>query len=86
MPKFDVTVQYFRKPACLNPEESVTKSALHSLGFTTVEAIKMGGCLVITVGDAPDTEAARQTAIAASEKLLVNLVTSQYRIESVVAV
>lgn len=83
MPVFSVTIHQFRKPTCLNPEEPTTLTALHSLGFTQIDGIRMGGCFVLKIIGVPDATCARTIAEQACDKLLVNAVTNQYQIEGV---
>jgi phosphoribosylformylglycinamidine synthase PurS subunit len=81
--KFQGTIHIFIKPAVLNPEEGPVAKRLQQLGFESVAGIKMGKCHIVSF-EADDEEAARQQLTAMCEKLLMNPITEQFEIETLV--
>lgn len=82
MPKFSVTVYVFRKPDCVSPEGDATLKALGRLGFSNIDAVKMGKCFVLLI-NAVDAAEAETTAKEASKKLLSFSVAEEYEIAKV---
>ncbi len=79
MPKFNITIHVFIKPAVLNPAEKPTIGALHKLGFDSVTNLRMGKCFLISVR-ARNSENAHTIVNKACEELLVNDVVEQFEI------
>jgi phosphoribosylformylglycinamidine synthase PurS subunit len=68
------------KPVVLDPQGSAVLGGLHTLGFDTVSAVRVGKYLEITL-DAPDKASAQQAVQQMCSKLLANPVIEQYRFE-----
>lgn len=62
-----------------DPQGLAIRDGLHNLGFDSVEGVRMGKYLRLTV-QADRPEAAEKTANEACEKLLANTVIEEYRI------
>ncbi|MBI2886717.1 MAG: phosphoribosylformylglycinamidine synthase subunit PurS [Chloroflexi bacterium] len=68
------------KPAVNDPQGLTILGGLHTLGFASVEQVRMGKYLEIRV-DAPDADAARAQVEAMCRKLLANPVIEEFRFE-----
>ncbi len=80
MPKVTVTVTL--KPTLLDAQGRTVQSALHSLGFSDVENVRIGKVIELNVpGDGLDDAALRERAAQMCERLLANPVTEAYHIE-----
>ena len=62
-----------------DPQGLAIKDGLHNLGFGSVEGVRTGKYLRLTV-HADNASAAEQTATEACEKLLANTVIEEYRV------
>jgi phosphoribosylformylglycinamidine synthase PurS subunit len=79
---FTVEVVVTLKPVVNDPQGLTVRNALHQLGYDSVEDVRVGKHIEITV-DADDERAVRDRVTAMCEKLLRNPVIEDYRIESV---
>ena len=80
MPTYHATISVTLRPSILDPEGKAVHHALQNLGYTTVQDVRVGKRIELTLQ--ADTEAdARQTADAACESVLANPVTENYAIE-----
>ena len=70
------------KPAVNDPQGLTVKGGLHSLGFTTVDDVRMGKYLQIMVTDA-DRATAEARVQEMCRKLLANPVIEDFRFELV---
>ncbi len=68
------------KPVVLDPQGSAVLNGLHTLGFDTVSAVRVGKYLEITL-DAPDQARAQEAVQQMCSKLLANPVIEQYRFD-----
>ncbi len=69
-------------PGGLDPEGRAGANALHALGFESVEDVRQGKLIEVTLKAADET-AARAEAEAMCQNLLANPVIETYRVESV---
>jgi phosphoribosylformylglycinamidine synthase PurS subunit len=65
------------KPAVVDPQGNTILEALHQLHFTTVQRVRMGKYLEVTI-DAPDEASARARVEAMCATLLANPVIEHY--------
>ena len=68
------------KPVVLDPQGSAVLGGLHTLGFESVSAVRVGKYLEITLS-APDQTSAQEAVQQMCSKLLANPVIEQYRFE-----
>ncbi len=73
-------IQVTLKPVVLDPQGSAVLGGLHTLGFASVSAVRVGKYLEITL-DAPDEASARQAVQQMCGQLLANPVIEQYRFD-----
>ena len=67
------------RPSILDPQGKAIRHALHDLGMPSVEDVRTGKFMALTV-DADSPEAAEATVRQACEKLLANPVTEDVEI------
>ncbi|MCS1352019.1 phosphoribosylformylglycinamidine synthase subunit PurS [Mechercharimyces sp. CAU 1602] len=72
-----VTIHIRLKESVLDPQGNATKGALHSLGFTEVQGVRMGKTIEVWLDTSHRTEAEAQ-AQSMCEKLLANPVIEEY--------
>ena len=77
MYKARITVKL--RPAILDPQGKAAHHALESLGFETIENVRIGKFVEISLVEEAE-EAALKTARAACQKLLANPVMEDYEI------
>ena len=78
--RYSARVHVMLKPTVNDPQGNAVLGGLHTLGFDSVEAVRVGKFLTLRL-DAPDeNEASRQVA-AMCEKLLANTVIESYDVE-----
>ena len=68
------------KPTVNDPQGLAVRTGLHHLGFESVEAVRMGKYLEVSL-EAADEAAARQHVDRMCRQLLANPVIEQYRFE-----
>ncbi|SHF17271.1 phosphoribosylformylglycinamidine synthase [Seinonella peptonophila] len=66
------------KESVLDPQGVAVKGSLHSLGFTTVQDVRIGKQLEVTI-DTAEREQAQQQTEEFCQKLLANPVIENYR-------
>ena len=76
--KFSVTVTL--KKDVLDPQGKVVANSLNTLGFETVQDVRQGKYIEVTI-DEEDTDIAKQKLDQMCEKLLANLVIEDYSVE-----
>ena len=76
--KFSVTVTL--KKDVLDPQGKVVANSLNTLGFETVQDVRQGKYIEVTI-DEEDTDIAKQKLNQMCEKLLANLVIEDYSVE-----
>ena len=79
---YNVTVKVTLRESILDPQGNATQHALQTLGFDTIERVRIGKFIELTVG-ADDEASARRLAAGACEKLLANPVMDDYEVISV---
>ncbi|MEM1056090.1 MAG: phosphoribosylformylglycinamidine synthase subunit PurS [Bacteroidota bacterium] len=81
---FHVVVQITLRPSILDPQGKAIRHALHDLGQSAVQDVRVGKRIELTIE--ADTEAnARTAAERACETLLANAVMEDFAVESVTA-
>ena len=73
-------VHVFLKPGVLDVQGKAVEHALHGLGWTGVEHVRVGKTIEFDL-DAQDRAAAEAEVKAMCEKLLANTVIESYRVE-----
>lgn len=68
------------KPGVLDPQGKAIEHALRSLGFESVDEVRQGKVIDISL-DASDEEAAREDLDAMCRQLLANTIIENYTIE-----
>ena len=68
------------KPTVNDPQGLTVKSGLKSLGFQTVDSVRIGKYMELRL-DAPTADAASEQVRQMCQKLLANPVIEQYRFE-----
>jgi phosphoribosylformylglycinamidine synthase subunit PurS len=76
---FDVAITVTLKPVVNDPQGLVVQSGLRQLGFGSVDKVRVGKYIELTV-DADDEAAARDQVTQMCEKLLRNPVIEDYDI------
>jgi len=76
------TVHVFLKPGVLDVQGKAVEQALHGLGWSGVEGVRVGRTLEFDLPGA-DRAAAEAEVKAMCEKLLANTVIESYRVEVV---
>ena len=79
---FKVTVKITLRESILDPQGDATQHALHTLGFDSIDRVRIGKLVEMNIR-AKDEESALRMATEASEKLLANPVMDDYEIVSV---
>lgn len=82
MPK--VTVSVTLKPSLLDTQGRTIESALHSLGFTEAENVRVGKIITMDISSdisSGDSAMIRERVTAMCDKLLANPVMESYTIE-----
>lgn len=68
------------KKDVLDPQGKVVANSLNTLGFETVQDVRQGKYIEVTI-DEEDTDVAKQKLGQMCEKLLANLVIEDYSVE-----
>lgn len=76
---YNVTVKITLRESILDPQGNATQNALQTLGFDSVERVRIGKFVELHI-DEEDEETARRTATDACEKLLANPVMDDFAI------
>ncbi len=79
---FKVTVKITLRKSILDPQGDATQHALQTLGFDSIDRVRIGKFVEMDIR-VKDEESARRMATEASEKLLANPVMDDYEIVSV---
>lgn len=82
---YHVVVTITLRPSILDPQGKAIRHALHDLGQSAVEDVRVGKRIELTV-NAENEEEARAVAARACETLLANAVMEDHAVESVRAV
>lgn len=78
--RFEVRVEVQLRPGIADPQGATIERALPALGFTGVEAVRVGKSIRFHL-DAPDEAAARDQATDMSLRLLANPVIEDAEVE-----
>ena len=84
MSRFRVAVHIVPRRGLLDPQGKAVADALHTLGFSAVQDVRVGRHLVVDA-DAADAASAERSVRAMCDKLLANPVTEDYEIAGVSA-
>lgn len=76
---YNVSVKITLRESILDPQGNATQHALQTLGFETIEQVRIGKYVEINI-DEEDEEMARRKAREACEKLLANPVMDDFEI------
>jgi len=80
--RYRLEIRVTPRPGILDPQGKAIHHALHSLGWTGVDDVRVGKAIHLEI-EAESEEAARADATAMCEKLLANPVTEDFEIDSV---
>lgn len=80
MPTYHATVAITLRPSILDPEGKAVHQALRNLGQTSVQEVRVGKRIKLTI-EADSEDAAYRVAETSCEKVLANPVTENYEIE-----
>ncbi|HIG73007.1 MAG TPA: phosphoribosylformylglycinamidine synthase subunit PurS [Bacteroidetes bacterium] len=78
---YHVVCRITLRPSILDPQGKAIHHALHDLGQTAVQGVRVGKRIELTI-DAESEEAAREAASRACETLLANAVMEDFEVES----
>ena len=78
--RYSAQVHITLKPTVNDPQGNAVLGSLHTLGFGSVEHVRVGKYLTLTL-DAPDDGEAQAQVEAMCEKLLANTVIESYETE-----
>jgi phosphoribosylformylglycinamidine synthase subunit PurS len=78
--RFTAQIHVTLKPTVNDPQGNAVLGSLHTLGFESVEAVRVGKYLTLTL-DAADDAAAKTQVDAMCERLLANTVIETYEVE-----
>lgn len=84
MPAFRLQIRVMPRASLLDPQGQAVTRALHALGFSAVEDVRIGKHLVMRL-DAPTPEEATAHARSMCERLLANPVTEDFTVDVEVA-
>ncbi len=82
MSRYRLEIRVTPRPGILNPQGKAIDHALHSLGWTSVDDVRVGKAVHLEL-EAASAEAARSEAEAMCKKLLANPVTEDYEVYQV---
>ncbi len=77
MTRYAIDVQIMPRPSLLDPQGQAVEHALTALDFDTVENVRIGKVLTLTV-ESESRERAEQEATTMCERLLANPVTEDF--------
>ena len=79
MTRYSLEIRIKPRPGLLDPEGKAIHHALHSLGWTAVDEVRVGKVLYLDL-EAETEEAATDAATAMCRKLLANPVTEDFEV------
>lgn len=79
MPQFHATITVTLRPAILDVQGKTVERALHELGFTNVEHVRIGKHITLTL-EAPDESTALMECQKMSQQLLANPIIEDYTV------
>jgi phosphoribosylformylglycinamidine synthase len=77
--RYSLEIRIKPRPGLLDPEGKAIHHALHSLGWSEVDDVRVGKVLYLDL-DAESSEAAEETATTMCRKLLANPVTEDFEV------
>jgi phosphoribosylformylglycinamidine synthase len=77
MPRFNIEIKVMPRPTLLDPQGKAVEHALTALDFETVDNVRIGKVLTLTV-ESDSRERAEQEATTMCERLLANPVTEDF--------
>ena len=77
MPSFNVEIKVMPRRSLLDPQGQAVEHALEALEFDTVDNVRVGKLLTLTL-EAPTRETAERDATTMCERLLANPVTEDF--------
>jgi len=77
--RFLIEIRVKPRPGLLDPQGKAIHHALHSLGWTGVEEVRVGKVLYLDLDEASE-DAARDAAVAMCRKILANPVTEDFEV------
>ena len=80
MRTFQARVHVMLKPTVNDPQGNAVLGGLHTLGFGSVQSVRVGKYLTLSLDAKDDADAAKQVS-AMCEKLLANTVIESYEME-----
>jgi phosphoribosylformylglycinamidine synthase len=80
MPQFQAQVYVTLRSSVLDPAGVAVQAGIHHLGYTTVEQVRIGKFIELSL-TAPDEATAQEQLEAICEQLLANPVIETYRFE-----
>jgi phosphoribosylformylglycinamidine synthase len=78
--RYHLEVRVVPRPGLLDPQGKAIHHSLHSLGFTSVDDVRVGRAIMVDL-DADSEDQAREQAEEMCRKLLANPVTEDFSIE-----
>lgn len=84
MSRFRIEIRVTPRPGILDPQGKAIHHALHALGWSQVDDVRVGKAIHVEI-DADDAAAAREEAEAMCRKLLANPVTENFEVYQVEA-
>ena len=84
MKRYRLEIRVTPRPGILDPQGKAIHHALHSLGWTGVDDVRVGKAIHLEI-EAESEDAARAEATTMCEKLLANPVTEDFEIDRVEA-
>ena len=82
MSQYRLEIRVKPRPGLLDPEGKAIQQALNSLGWESVEDVRVGKAIYLDI-EAASSEAAVETAEAMCRKLLANPVTEDFEVSVV---
>jgi phosphoribosylformylglycinamidine synthase len=80
MQTYQAQIYVTLRPSVLDPAGTAVQSGLHHMGFDTVEQVRIGKYIEVTLS-APDEASARQQLDQMCDQLLTNPVIENYRFD-----
>ncbi|MGF1458376.1 MAG: phosphoribosylformylglycinamidine synthase subunit PurS [Leptolyngbyaceae cyanobacterium] len=80
MTTYQAQIYVTLRPSVLDPAGTAVQSGLHHMGFATVEQVRIGKYIQVTLS-APDKASARQQLDQMCDQLLTNPVIENYRFD-----
>jgi phosphoribosylformylglycinamidine synthase len=82
MPRYCTTIKVTLRKSILDPQGNATQHALSSLGFASIESVRIGKHIELII-EAADAGSARAIAESSAAKLLANPVMDDFEVTEV---